>query len=625
MLPPRPGSAAGRPSTASGWESPVVAGVVAIEAARAAEAEATSAAIWPLPARVRRAYAYGCEAVEVRPSICSVQLSIGCGTACGTPRAGESAGWVERDGRLVWAGMSARGQVLAGRYRLVAPLATDGVEAAGDRETVAWMADDLRLERRVRVALPRAEYANDAAARERFWARARGAAHGSGVAGPRVLDAGTDAASGQSFLIWEWQEPAAVAAAHQAADTVARLSVAAARGSTERGKAEPAGRQNIATAHDAADAAARPAAAPKRNSTEPTGRPAQPAPRGATEPSNVAATHDSAEAAASPGVASTRDSAEATGRPGRTAPRGATERPNVAATHDSAERPDLAATRDSAEAAARPSVAPARGSADAAGQSGLAAAGGRSGMPAAPGRSGMAGAPRGPKATTRRGTLRRTAPGWRPGRWPLIGGAVVGLAVAGAGVSNWLAWVNEPLAQQRSAFSLAFAPAVQVPAVGAQSGQATATAVAPPPTVSAAARAVAANATPTPPAASTAGATGAPGATAVATAARTAGNTVAASNAATATVTARSAATPAARSTAQATAAADSALGNRRRIVNTDGAGVALRSGPDGDRLRGKGYDEGVSVTILERSGPWTHIRGDDGRDGWIPTVTLTP
>jgi cytoskeletal protein RodZ len=223
----------------------------------------------------------------------------------------------------------------------------------------------------------------------------------------------------------------------------------------------------------------------------------------------------------------------------------------------------------------------------------------------------MAGAPRGPKATTRRGTLRRTAPGWRPGRWPLIGGAVVGLAVAGAGVSNWLAWVNEPLAQQRSAFSLAFAPAVQVPAVGAQSGQATATAVAPPPTVSAAARAVAANATPTPPAASTAGAT--------------AGNTVAASNAATATVTARSAATPAARSTAQATAAADSALGNRRRIVNTDGAGVALRSGPDGDRLRGKGYDEGVSVTILERSGPWTHIRGDDGRDGWIPTVTLTP
>ena len=209
----------------------------------------------------------------------------------------------------------------------------------------------------------------------------------------------------------------------------------------------------------------------------------------------------------------------------------------------------------------------------------------------------------------------------------MIGGAVVGLAVAGyvagAGVSNWLAWVNEPLAQQRSAFSLAFAPAVQVPAVGAQSGQATATAVAPPPTVSAAARA-AANATPTPPAASTAGRTGAPGATAVATAARTAGNTVPASNAATATVTARSAATPAAGSTAQATAA-DSALGNRRRIVNTDGAGVALRSGPDGDRLRGKGYDEGVNVTVLERSGPWTHIRGDDGRDGWIPTVTLTP
>jgi hypothetical protein len=210
----------------------------------------------------------------------------------------------------------------------------------------------------------------------------------------------------------------------------------------------------------------------------------------------------------------------------------------------------------------------------------------------------------------------------------LIGGAILGLAVAGyvagAGVSNWLAWVNEPLAEQRSGFSLAFAPAVQVPAVGAQSGQATATAVAPPPTVSVAPRAVA-NATPTRPAASTTSGTGAPGATAIATAARTpASNAATTNNAATATVTARSAATASPGNVATPNPT-DSALGNRRRIVNTDGEGVALREGPGGDRLRGKGYDEGVSVTILERSGPWTHIRGDDGRDGWILTVTLTP
>ncbi|HEY2594682.1 MAG TPA: SH3 domain-containing protein [Chloroflexota bacterium] len=63
--------------------------------------------------------------------------------------------------------------------------------------------------------------------------------------------------------------------------------------------------------------------------------------------------------------------------------------------------------------------------------------------------------------------------------------------------------------------------------------------------------------------------------------------------------------------------------GERVRIANTDGIGVALRDSPGGQRLPGKGYDEGVTVTVLERQGDWTHIRGDDGREGWVLSVTV--
>jgi SH3-like domain-containing protein len=65
--------------------------------------------------------------------------------------------------------------------------------------------------------------------------------------------------------------------------------------------------------------------------------------------------------------------------------------------------------------------------------------------------------------------------------------------------------------------------------------------------------------------------------------------------------------------------------GVARRIVNTDGRGVALRSSPGGDRLPAKGYDEGVTVTAFESSGEWTRIRGSDGREGWVLSVTLAP
>ena len=85
---------------------------------------------------------------------------------------------------------------------------------------------------------------------------------------------------------------------------------------------------------------------------------------------------------------------------------------------------------------------------------------------------------------------------------------------------------------------------------------------------------------------------------------------------------------PAAPAAPAGTAAPTSAPGpgsGRLRVMNTDGQGVALRAAPDGERLNSRGYAEGTVVTVLERSGTWTHIRGDDGRDGWVPTVTLGP
>jgi SH3-like domain-containing protein len=52
---------------------------------------------------------------------------------------------------------------------------------------------------------------------------------------------------------------------------------------------------------------------------------------------------------------------------------------------------------------------------------------------------------------------------------------------------------------------------------------------------------------------------------------------------------------------------------------------VALRTSPGGERQPGKGYDEGATVEALEESGEWTLIRGSDGREGWVLTVTLAP
>lgn len=157
-------------------------------------------------------------------------------------------------------------------------------------------------------------------------------------------------------------------------------------------------------------------------------------------------------------------------------------------------------------------------------------------------------------------------------RWLVFGGLAVALILIAAtlrpGVEGWLTWVNEPLARSGRSFGLG--PASAVPASGAQPGQATPAPAAAPPTVRAAPAPTLATPNPTP------------------------------------AVTA----TPA---------------GQTRRVVNTDGQGVALRATAGGDRLPGKGYDEGATVQALEQSGAWTRIRGADGREGWVLSVTLAP
>lgn len=168
---------------------------------------------------------------------------------------------------------------------------------------------------------------------------------------------------------------------------------------------------------------------------------------------------------------------------------------------------------------------------------------------------------------------------WIPltaGRLTLLGLVVVaalGLAALKSGVEGWLAWINEPLGRVSSSFVLG--PVAKPPAVGAQNVAATPTPAVPPPTV--------ASVSGTIPTSSTAA------------------------------------------SAPRVTATPTTGSGVARRIVNTDGRGVALRASPGGDHLAGKGYDEGATVVAFEQSGQWTRIRGSDGREGWVLSVTLAP
>ncbi len=174
----------------------------------------------------------------------------------------------------------------------------------------------------------------------------------------------------------------------------------------------------------------------------------------------------------------------------------------------------------------------------------------------------------------------RSLPPWPSNNRRLaVFGVVLVLGLAAVmlrpGVDGWLAWVNAPLGSVSSQFVLG--PVPKSPEVGAQPGAAA----------------------PTP------------------------AEAVAKPVIAVAPTSAARSSTPAPAATPRTTpTAADGVL---RRIINTDGRGVALRASPGGDRLPGKGYDEGATVSAFETSGQWTHIRGMDGREGWVLTVTLGP
>ena len=163
-------------------------------------------------------------------------------------------------------------------------------------------------------------------------------------------------------------------------------------------------------------------------------------------------------------------------------------------------------------------------------------------------------------------------------RWLVAAGLALVLVVAGVGikpgVERLLAWVNEPV-QVAPGLGLIRDP--RVPATG---GQADRTSLTP-----------------------AAGSTSGPAVSR-------------------ATPTTQPAATPVPTRGATTTPVTS---GQPRRVVNTDGRGVALRASPGGDRLPGKGYDEGARVQAFEQSGAWTHIRGSDGREGWVLSVTLAP
>jgi hypothetical protein len=180
------------------------------------------------------------------------------------------------------------------------------------------------------------------------------------------------------------------------------------------------------------------------------------------------------------------------------------------------------------------------------------------------------------RAPTRVGNRNPSSSRVRPDRRGLLGlllVAALGLWALRSGVQGWLTWVNEPFGQANQSFLPA--PVAKPPALSGQDDATTLASAVQGPTVVSVTRTV-------PPA-------------------------------------------PAAPPAPPPTATAGPNSGVNRRVVNTDGRGVALRATPGGDRLPGKGYDEGATVLAFEKQGEWTRIRGSDGREGWVLSVTLAP
>jgi SH3-like domain-containing protein len=415
--------------------------------------------------------------------------------------------------------LSARGQRLADRYELER-------ELTADSQALEWQARDMALDRRVVVRLLHPELASDPTAAERFWQAARAAARTGGVDEPRILDGGTDAATGQLFVVREWRDEPGLddlEALAKGAESVpvavgADVGVPWRRTGVRALAGWPVARRHVVVLGLVLALAVAGALVGASASAwlawinEPLGRPAQslslPPAVGAQagQATGAAATPLATRAAAARPLA-----AEATPMPTASDSRAAGEPPVPAATDISA-----------------------------------------------------GGEPRRVVNTDGLGVALRASPGGdrQPGQGYAEGAVVTVFEQQGG-------WARIRGADGREGWVLAVTLAPTDGTAPVRSGATPATAASGPPTP-------VVRATPAP-----------------------------------AAVPAR--ATPSA------------AASGRQRVVNTDGQGVALRAGPDGDRLPGKGYAEGTPVTVLERSGPWTHIRGDDGRDGWVPTVTLAP
>lgn len=65
--------------------------------------------------------------------------------------------------------------------------------------------------------------------------------------------------------------------------------------------------------------------------------------------------------------------------------------------------------------------------------------------------------------------------------------------------------------------------------------------------------------------------------------------------------------------------------GQRVRVANTDGIGVAVRASPSmNDRLP-QAFPPGAELTVLERSGQFVRVRGANGLEGWVPGQYVAP
>jgi hypothetical protein len=76
--------------------------------------------------------------------------------------------------------------------------------------------------------------------------------------------------------------------------------------------------------------------------------------------------------------------------------------------------------------------------------------------------------------------------------------------------------------------------------------------------------------------------------------------------------------------TAQPITAPKYVVGEKLRVMGTDGQGVLLRTSPAAADVTTRGLIEGWEVTILETSSTdWARVRGPNGQEGWIPTRYL--